>query len=188
MQRDGQHNFSRYASIARDLVHRGASDHAREKGHEQLPDSTHTGARFVQNRVVSNGRIRKAMEEANPEPLKGEVEFDSTRHGGKAKGMGQGYVAKKTSIMGAIERGGPIRLRVQKRSVSKVKVHAFLKEHLGPDAHTIITDTDQIYRKMDFGDIQHSAVDHSKKEWVRGDVHTNSIESVWSLFKRGVVG
>ena len=134
------------------------------------------------------GRIRKAMEEANPEPLKGVVEFDSTWHGGKAKGMGQGYVANKTSIMGAIERGGPIRLKVEKRSVSRKAVHAFFKENIGPDAHTVITDADQLYRNFDFGEMQHSAVDHSKKEWVRGDVHTNSIESVWSLFKRGVVG
>lgn len=134
------------------------------------------------------GRIRKAMEEANPEPLKGVVEMDSTWHGGKAKGMGQGYTANKTSILGAIERGGPIRLKVEKRAVSRKAVHAFFKEHIGPDAHTVLTDADRIYQNFDFGDKQHSAVDHSKKEWVRGQVHTNSIESVWSLFKRGVVG
>jgi len=31
-------------------------------------------------------------------------------------------------------------------------------------------------------------VDHSREEWVRGDVHTQTIESVWSLFKRSIVG
>ena len=34
----------------------------------------------------------------------------------------------------------------------------------------------------------HGVVDHSVSEWVQGDVHTNTIESVWSLFKRSVIG
>ena len=34
----------------------------------------------------------------------------------------------------------------------------------------------------------HEAVDHSAKEYVRGDVHTQTIEGFWSLIKRGVVG
>ena len=35
---------------------------------------------------------------------------------------------------------------------------------------------------------QHESVDHSKFEWARGDVHTNNLESHFSLFKRGLVG
>ena len=34
----------------------------------------------------------------------------------------------------------------------------------------------------------HEAVNHSAEEWARGDVHTNSVESAWSLFKRSIVG
>ena len=34
----------------------------------------------------------------------------------------------------------------------------------------------------------HESVNHSAKEWVRGDVHTNSIECVWSLLKRSIIG
>ena len=37
-------------------------------------------------------------------------------------------------------------------------------------------------------DTAHEKVDHSREEWVRGIVHTNTIEGVWSLFKRSVVG
>ena len=36
--------------------------------------------------------------------------------------------------------------------------------------------------------IRHESVDHSDYEWVRGDVHTNGIENVWSLLKRSIVG
>ena len=35
---------------------------------------------------------------------------------------------------------------------------------------------------------QHESVDHSKHEWVRGDVHTNTLEGFFSIFKRGLVG
>ena len=35
---------------------------------------------------------------------------------------------------------------------------------------------------------QHEAVDHSKREWVRGDVHTNTLEGFFSIFKRGLIG
>lgn len=80
-------------------------------------------------------RIRKAMEEANPAPLKGTVEVDETYIGGHRRYVGRGYKTNKTMVLGAIERGGNVRLRVE-----------------------------------------------------RGDVHTNSVEGVWSLFKRSVVG
>jgi len=35
---------------------------------------------------------------------------------------------------------------------------------------------------------RHETVNHSAEEWVRGDVHTNSIEGIWSLLKRSIVG
>jgi transposase-like protein len=134
------------------------------------------------------GRIRKAMEEANPAPLKGTVEFDSTWHGGKRVGSGRGNVTNKTSVMGAIERGGPIRLKVETRSVNRKNIDLFFKKYVDPKTDNIFTDADPVYRAVDFGDAIHSAVDHSRKEWVRGEVSTNSIESVWSLFKRSVIG
>jgi hypothetical protein len=134
------------------------------------------------------GRIRKAMAEVNPAPLKGTVEFDSTWHGGVAKGKGKGHTANETSIMGAIERGGPIRLKVETRSVNRTAVNAFFRQYVDPKTDNIFTDADQVYRAVDFGNAIHSAVDHSRKEWVRADVSTNSIESVWSLFKRSVIG
>jgi hypothetical protein len=37
-------------------------------------------------------------------------------------------------------------------------------------------------------DFDHASVDHFKKEWVRGDVHTNTIEAFWNVLKRGING
>ena len=51
----------------------------------------------------------------------------------------------------------------------------------------VVTDDNKDYNYI-HRDMKHESVNHSKNEWVRGSVHTNSIESFWSLIKRGVVG
>lgn len=51
-----------------------------------------------------------------------------------------------------------------------------------------MTDELQAYTHLDKAGYRHEAVKHSQEEWVRGDVHTNSIENAWSLFKRSIVG
>src|SRR6266567_5196975 len=60
-------------------------------------------------------RIRKAIEEASPEMLKGTVEVDESYIGGKRRHVGSGYVGNKTMVLGAIERGGHVHLRVESR-------------------------------------------------------------------------
>src|SRR3990172_10153528 len=71
-------------------------------------------------------RIRAAMKEGNPLPLKGIIEVDETYVGGKAKGKGRGYVGNKTMVLGAVQRGGDIRLAVEKRNDRKT-LHSFIK-------------------------------------------------------------
>ena len=53
-------------------------------------------------------RIRKAMDDANPEPLRNIVEVDETYVGGKRRHVGSGYRGNKTMVLGAIERGGKL--------------------------------------------------------------------------------
>src|SRR6266496_6750959 len=57
-------------------------------------------------------RIRAAMRDESPERLRGIVEMDETYIGGKARGMGRGYKKNKTMVLGAVERGGRVRLQV----------------------------------------------------------------------------
>jgi hypothetical protein len=59
-----------------------------------------------------------------------------------------------------------------------------LFEHLHDDSR-LLTDGSQAYR---FQVRKHESVDHSKYEWARGDVHTNTLENFFSIFKRGLVG
>ena len=56
------------------------------------------------------------------------------------------------------------------------------------EAEAIYTDELKSYIGIEDHDTRHETVNHSAEEWVVGDVHTNSIEGVWSLFKRSIVG
>ena len=132
-------------------------------------------------------RIRKAMMEVQPEALDGTVEVDETYVGGKAKGKGYRYTGNKTMVAGVVERGGDVRMKVIPDN-KRETLHAFIREYVSPKAERIFTDQLQAYKGIADDDTKHETVNHSLEEWVRGDVHTNSIEGVWSLFKRAVIG
>ena len=135
-------------------------------------------------------RIRKAMTEANPRPLRGTVELDETWIGGKRHWKARTYLKNKWMVLGAIERGGPVRMKMEGRSKnpSQRLVRAWIKENISPDAKRLMTDSHPAYFGIANGTTSHGSVDHKAKEYVRGDVHTNSIENAWSLFKRSIVG
>jgi transposase-like protein len=132
-------------------------------------------------------RIRAAMKETTPELLDGTVEVDETYVGGKKRGMGHGYKGNKTMVMGAVQRGGDIRLQVARHADRKT-LHGFIHGHVAPDADSIYTDDWPAYRGIGDDDTTHETVNHSADEWVHGKVHTNTVEGVWSLFKRSIVG
>ncbi|MDX6697227.1 MAG: hypothetical protein QOE65_624 [Solirubrobacteraceae bacterium] len=131
-------------------------------------------------------RIRDAMGDDEQPLLSGTVEVDETLIGGKRPGMGAGYRANKSSAVGAIERGGELRLRLVSNR-GRSNLHNFIRDNVG-DAKAIYTDDWKAYDGIADSDTPHETVNHSAEEWVRGDVHTNSMESAWSLFKRGVIG
>lgn len=138
-------------------------------------------------------RIRKAMSEVEAPKLGGAgqtVEMDETYIGGKRRHVGSGYVGNKTMVLGALQRGGEVRLRVERRSKrgDKKALHGFVAETTKPDTSRICTDDNSGYVGIEDADTKHQSVNHSAEEWVRGDVHTNGVEGVWSLFKRSIVG
>ncbi len=132
-------------------------------------------------------RIRAAMKDDLPALLEGIVEVDETYIGGKTEGRGQGR-KNKTMVVGAIQRGGKARLKAETRTPSTIVLEAFIESVTGDKASAIYTDSAPAYRRMAERDPRHESVDHSAEEWVRGEVHTNSVENVWSLLKRSIVG
>ena len=131
-------------------------------------------------------RIRAAMKEINPQPLAGTIEVDETFVGGRRRMPNR--MDNKTMVMGAIQRGGDIRLKVGARPNRRTLMR-FIKDHATEGKKTVYTDDRPAYKWLAGDDkTTHDSVNHSEEEWVRGKVHTNTIESAFSLFKRSIIG
>jgi transposase-like protein len=135
-------------------------------------------------------RIRHAMAPGSAGPLGGEgvtVEADETylsKSPKTRKPAGLPLNAKPAPmVFSLVERGGPIRSMY----LDHRNVRSALREHLHNDSR-LATDGSNAYRFVMPSKEQHESVDHSKREWARGDVHTNTLEGFFSIFKRGLVG
>ena len=136
-------------------------------------------------------RIRAAMKEADRPMLDGTVEMDETYVGGKQRGYGQGWRGErhtKEIVIGIRQRGGDVRF-FHAEDARKGTLAKYIKENISADVDVIITDELPAYKSA-VGDHQHETVNHSHKEYVRigTDIHTNTVESAFSLLKRGIVG
>jgi transposase-like protein len=136
-------------------------------------------------------RIRFALK--NPmfnTPLNGTVEIDETYVGGKNIGQGRRNSFKnKTPVVSLVQRGGSKRSMVVDRVTVK-NVREAINEHVSGEA-IICTDEARIYHHVGKTHV-HFPVNHRQKEYARkeGDftAHTNTVESSFSLIKRGVYG
>jgi transposase-like protein len=131
-------------------------------------------------------RIRSAMVESQKAMLDGIVEIDETYVGGKARrGMPRN---DKQVVIGIRKRGGDLRL-IRVNSATSEAIKKVVAENVSEDVEVIVTDESQIYpwafsqnhKKL------HKTINHSRT-YVEGDVHTNTVESAFSLFKRGIMG
>lgn len=144
-------------------------------------------------------RIRSAMKNVDQEPLSGVVEVDETYVGGDRRGVGRGNVDNKAVVIAAVQRGGEMRARVLPNR-RKPAVRKFIDENVSKDASSLFTDEAPVYKALK--DTRHEYVRHEpvyewspdtglkpgKREWVRGQVHTNTVEGVHSLLKRSIIG
>lgn len=141
-------------------------------------------------------RIRAAVAEAFTEPLTGVVEVEAFV-GSTAKNMhkadrdrminGRGDTGNKTMVLGAIQRGGQVHFRIEQRRTSEV-LHGFIGEHVANEAEAIMTDEHTGYHGVGDENTRHATVNHGTDDWDRADVHTNTVDGVWSLFKQSIVG
>lgn len=128
-------------------------------------------------------QIREALGQ-DGDKLDGDVEMDTGYFGGKVKGKGVARaVEAKNSIMVAIARGGKMKAMVMP-SVGKQAHDAFLNRNVAKTAR-LITDGARVYKNAGY---QNEQVIHSKKEYARGDVHINTVESFFGHMKRSVAG
>jgi predicted RNA-binding Zn-ribbon protein involved in translation (DUF1610 family)/transposase-like protein len=135
--------------------------------------------------------LRKLMATADfGGPMGGEgkhVEVDETLIGGKARkhGKGKGRRAKKTVVMGIVERDGMLRTGPVPDDTT-FTLEPIVLENVVPNT-TVTTDGHTSYQNLGLT-YDHFAVKHSEHEYVVGDRHTNTIEGHWSHFKRAIKG
>ena len=136
-------------------------------------------------------RLRSALSQDGT-LFTGPVEVDETYFGGKRKNMpnskredltGRGAVGK-TAVVGAKDRATKKVAAKVVTSTDKETLQGFIKDHTAPGA-TVYTDDAKSYEALPF---DHAVIKHSLSEYVKGDVHTNGIESLWSMLKRAHKG
>lgn len=136
-------------------------------------------------------RIRAAMKDAMPAMLDGTVEMDETYVGGKQHNPGRGMATtNKSVVIGIRQRGGDLRF-FHAEDAKSGTLAKYIQENISQDVEVIVTDELRAYPKA-MGEFvnRHEKVNHSKGEYVRfgTDIHTNTVESAFSLLKRGIIG
>jgi len=134
-------------------------------------------------------RIRHAMKKHPDAPmLQGVVEADETYVGGRARGKRSAgrSLKNKTPVVALVERGGNIKVKPVAR-VTKKNLRKALQEGIDPSA-TVMTDDFASYRGLEKVFAGHKIIKHSEGVYSQGGVNTNTVESFFSLLKRGVYG
>jgi transposase-like protein len=131
-------------------------------------------------------RIRAAMLETAPTKLGGTIEIDETYVGGKARRWRPKSV--KSVVIGIRKRNGELRL-IRAKNATGETIREIIADHVGHNVEVIMTDESAIYPwALDEMQLKiHKTINHSR-EYVHGDIHTNTVESAFSLLKRGIVG
>ena len=134
-------------------------------------------------------RIREAMRVAHPTPIGGRgmtVEGDETFIGPKQKNRAFKPVGEKQSVMALVERGGAVR-SFHVANVTASTLHPIIGKHVYKDSR-FQTDEANVYAGIGWNFPYHGTVNHSAKEYVRGDDYTNTVEGFFSILKRGIYG
>ena len=135
------------------------------------------------------GRIRQCFGIDNDQ-LENEVEADETFVGGKNKNRHankkfKGTSDDKTPVLGMVERGG----KLSAKAIENTTRETLSREIINTvkEGTKLYTDEYASYKSLQ-RIYDHSFVKHSRRQYVKGNVHTNTIESFWAILKRGIFG
>jgi transposase-like protein len=136
-------------------------------------------------------RIREALKTGGLDPLGGDggiIEADETYYGPTAEKTSEGTrgPANKRPVVALVERGGEVRTFHVERA-DKETVAGLVRRNVARESR-LMTDESRLYVEVGGEMAGHETVCHSAEEYVRGDVHTNTVEGYFSTFKRGMKG
>ena len=136
-------------------------------------------------------RIRKAMEQGLGELFGGTVEVDCTFVGGEFDKRRKRVKYGKQAVAGIVQREAEDQHSKVKAFLvpgeTRPAMFPLIAKHIAGDAK-VYTDESHAYKLLNQAHPQHEIVAHSGKQYVRGDVSTQGVESFWSLLKRGIIG
>ena len=133
-------------------------------------------------------RIRAAMIESQKPMLDGKVEMDETYVGGKTQDPFR--FANKEVVVGIRKRGGELRF-FHAKDARGGTLAKYIRENLSEDLDILYTDDANAYKgaaKHLRAQGKHKTIRHKRRIYVKGDVYTNTVESAFSLLKRGIMG
>ena len=134
-------------------------------------------------------RIREAMRDGSLTPIGGDgkiVEADETFFVNKKGFDKRSGIGRKMVVVSLVERGGPLRSTILD-SVSRPDIDRIVKQNVNRESR-LMTDEAAYYKAVGKGFAEHGSVNHSAGEYGRGDVHVNTLEGYYSIFKRGMKG
>jgi transposase-like protein len=136
-------------------------------------------------------KIRNELMKDGPWPLKGDVEVDETAWGGRPRRKltrqeGHEFRERKTTVLGMVERGGRIKLRVIAARRGE-PLSGAVRANVNPEA-VLFTDDWRPYRPLRREYKGHRVINHSTGAYVEGDIHTNTIEGFFGNLKTGMRG
>ena len=136
-------------------------------------------------------RIRAAMVESQRPMLSGKVEMDETYIGGKNWWQGKNSLHQgKEVVIGIRQRGGDLRF-FHAQDAKSGTLEKYIRENISEDVDILYTDDWKAYRSAARHirkDGRHKTIRHKLRVYAKGDIYTNTVESAFSLLKRGIMG
>lgn len=149
-----------------------------------------------------NHRIRESLKEKNSPLLSGTVEIDETymsrKFASEYKGLtpeevetfeqrhAKPHFKSKGAVVGMKQRNGDI-IAIAANNPGANEIQPIVEKYIAKESD-LMTDESTKYVNILADYKSRQSVNHSKKEWVRGDVHVNGVENFWSVMKRGIYG
>jgi transposase-like protein len=141
---------------------------------------------FLSHRIRETMKTHRGM---FTEPMGGAgktVEVDETYVGRKAGTKAFLPVSEKQPVVALVERNGEVR-SFHMPTIRANTLRSVMARHISLESN-LMTDESKIYTYVGHNFTSHGTVNHSNKEYVRGDVHTNTVEGYFSILKRGIYG